>query len=122
MTRTPKLPPQAPAVEVWDEQGLVSRIDTRDTEYERAYQIEQLKHTAYLLLQETDWYYIRRADRPSKQVPQAIEDEREAILEAVDSNEQSLLAAATIQEIDTHGWAVEMQALLEQYRPELDGA
>jgi hypothetical protein len=77
---------------------VTDKVFSQDLATYKSNKISEVKKTAKKLLDPTDWYVWRLAER-AIEIPQDIKDERQAILDKADAAELEIAALETIAEV-----------------------
>lgn len=104
----------SPVVEVYENGALLSKIDLRDLEEERARLRRVVDNRSWALLSPTDWYVVRAAEailepgQPTKPVPQPVWDYRRSVRYLAADLDTLLAAATSLEQLD----AIDLAPLL----------
>jgi len=104
----------SPVVEVYEDGVLLSKVDLRDLEEERARLRKVVDNRSWVLLTPTDWYVVRAAEailepgQPTKPVPQPVWDFRRAVRFLAADLDTLLAAATSLEQLD----AIDLAPLL----------
>ena len=103
-------PPPPARVLTYADGELVDVQDDRVLEDERARVLLEAKARAGRLLERTDWYALRQAER-GVTVPSSIAAHRAAVLAAVDAAEAAASSASDLAALDSISWDADIRGL-----------